>query len=70
MNMFVALVFLIAAAFGTLYLKIQNDAVQVERAKVEREKSNAVTKANKARVRVRTACERTDTCELPNRWFR
>jgi hypothetical protein len=48
----------IAAIVGGLYYKIQSDAVSIERARVEKENSDAVTKAGEARDNKSAECER------------
>ena len=60
----------IIAAFGAFYFKVQHDAKVATLAKVEQEKSNAITKAREARDVVRDMCNSNPNCGVRDSWFR
>jgi hypothetical protein len=60
----------VAAVLGGVLIKIQHDAVAVERARVEQEKADAVKKANEARERLRDACDRDASACVPEDNYR
>jgi len=61
---------LIIALAGGIYLKIQNDAVSAERARIEQEKTDAINKAREARDNLRAACDRDPAACVPDNQYR
>lgn len=60
----------IAALTGIIVMKIRHDAQSALLAQIEREKTDAITKARDARDRLRAVCERNPADCLPDDWFR
>lgn len=61
------------AVVGTvsgIVLKIKHDAVVAERARVEKEKQNAIDQARKAVDLLRSRCRDNPTDCIPTDWFR
>lgn len=52
------------------YFKIKHDAVVADRAKIEQEKVDAISKANEAREHVRELCGGSIRTSCPAEWFR
>lgn len=59
-----------AGSIGGCVLKIKHDAVVAERAKVEKEKDDAIDDANKAKGRLRRACDSAPDQCVRDEWFR
>ncbi len=59
-----------AVLLGAIVLKIRHDAQSALLAQIEREKTDAITKAQQARDRLRALCERNPADCLPDDWFR
>lgn len=54
---------------GVVY-KIKHDAIFAERQQVEKEKNDAIRKANKAREILRSRCAIDPSSCVPDEWFR
>jgi len=60
----------VTGGIGGCVLKIKHDTLAVERAKVEREKQDAIDVANKAKSRLRQLCDRSPAECVSDDWFR
>lgn len=60
----------VAGGLTAVYFKIRHDAVVEERIKVEREKQDAINKANKAREILRDHCVADPKTCVPEEYFR
>lgn len=59
-----------AGSIGGCVLKIKHDAVVAERVRVEKEKQDAIDDANKAKERLRRACDSNPDQCVRDDWFR
>ena len=60
----------VAGAGAGIYFKIRHNAVSAERAKIEKEKQDAISNANFAKDRLRALCaESPDRC-VSEQWLR
>lgn len=66
----VAAIALLASAYGVWHYKVAHDAVQARNVEIEREKGDAIDKANAARDRLRTLCLSNPVGCVPDDWFR
>ena len=65
----IGVVALLGAVSG-FYFKAKHDGVVAENAKIERQKEDAIAKANKAREHVSVLCSTRAVGNCPADWFR